>query len=128
MGTIASGERDKMLNALTGRSAYSANAAVYAKLHVGDPGVGGTANAATDTTRQAVTFGTDASGGAISNTAQVQWTNLATADPDVITWVSLWTASTGGTWLGNDDLPASVSVNDGDTLTIATGDIDLTVT
>ena len=130
MGTLAVGERNKMLDAITGRAAYTASAAVYAQLHVGDPGAAGTANKATDLTRQAVTFGSAASAGSIASTAQVQWTSLATADPDTITWVSFWTTATDGTgtFLGADDLPTSKVVNDGDTLTIASGDITLTVT
>ena len=128
MGAIAVGERNKMLDALTGRAAYADGGDVFVKLHVGDPGAAGTSNPATDTTRQQATFGSAASAGAISTTAQVQWTGLATADPDVITHVSFWTASTGGTFLGSDDLPASKTVNDGDTLTIPSGDIDLTIT
>ena len=128
MGTFAEAQRNAMLNAITGRTDYTKSAAFYVKLHVGDPGAAGTSNPATDTTRQAVTFGDAASTGAISNTAQVQWTNLATGDPDTITWVSFWTADSGGTFLGKDDLPASKAVNDGDTFTIAVGDIDLTVT
>lgn len=42
MGSIAEGERNKMLDALVGRGAYSANAAFYVKLHTGDPGAAGT--------------------------------------------------------------------------------------
>lgn len=51
MGSIAEGERNKMLDALVGRGAYSANAAFYVKLHTGDPGAAGTSNAATETTQ-----------------------------------------------------------------------------
>jgi hypothetical protein len=127
MGTIAEGERNKMLDALGGTADYTKSAAVYAKLHVGDPGSDGTANPATDTTRKLVSLAAASAGSKVSN-AQVQWTNLATADPDVITWVSFWTASSGGTFLGKDDLPASKTVNDGDTLTIASGDISLSIT
>jgi hypothetical protein len=43
-------------------------AALWIKLHTGDPGAAGTANAATNTTRKQATFGTPASGGAIANT------------------------------------------------------------
>lgn len=56
MGTIAEGERNKMLDAWAGRTAYTANAAVYVKLHIGDPGAAGTANAAANTTRQQAVF------------------------------------------------------------------------
>lgn len=126
MGLIAVGERNKMLDALAGRTTYTANAAVWVKLHTGDPGAAGTNNAAGETTRKQVTFGSAASAGAIPSTAQVQWTGMSTAE--TITWVSFWTASTGGTFLANDDLPAAKTVGVGDSLTIASGDISLTVT
>ena len=126
MGSIAVGERNKMLDALAGRSSYTASAAVYVKLHLGDPGAAGTSNAAAETTRQAVTFGSGAATGSIANTAQVQWTALAATE--TISWVSLWTASSGGTFLGSDDLAAAQNVNSGGTLTIATSALTLTLT
>lgn len=125
MGSIAEGERNKMLDALTGRTTYTANAAFYVKLHLGDPGAAGTSNPAAETTRQAVTFGSAAASGAISNTAQVQWTSLAATE--TISHVSFWTASTAGTFLGSDDLASAQNVNSGGTLTIAIGDLDLTL-
>ena len=126
MGTIAVGERNKMLDAYTGVATYTANAAVYVKLHIGDPGAAGTSNPATETTREQATFGSAASSGAISNTADIEWTSVAATE--TLTHVSLWTASTGGTFIGSDDLPASKNVNAGDTFRIPTGDLDLTLT
>lgn len=126
MGTFAEASRNQMLDAWAGRTTFTANAAVYAKLHLGDPGSAGTSNAATETTRQAVTFGSAAASGAISNTAQIQWTNVSTTE--TITHISFWTASSGGTFLGSDDLPSSKALTAGDTLTVAIGDLDLTIT
>lgn len=126
MGTIAEGERNKMLDALTGRGAYSANAAVYVKLHTGDPGVAGTTNAAANTTRQAATFGSAAATGTISNTAAIEWTNVS--NTEVYSHISLWTASSAGTFLGSDDLSATASVTAGDTFRIPIGDLDISIT
>lgn len=126
MGSIAVGERNKMLDALTGRGNYTASAAFYVQLHTGDPTAAGTSNVATETDRQAVTFGDAAASGAISNTAAVTWTNLAATE--TLTHVSFWTASTSGTVLGTDDLPTSKNVNAGDTFTIPIGDLDITIT
>lgn len=126
MGTFAEGERNKMLDAWAGRTTYTANAAVYAKLHLGDPGSAGTSNAAAETTRQQVTFGSAAASGAISNTAAVEWTNVSTTE--TVTWLSFWTASSGGTFLGRDDLSSSAALTAGDTLRVAIGDLDLTLT
>jgi hypothetical protein len=126
MGTIAEGERNKMLDALVGRAAYSANAAFYVKLHIGDPGAAGTTNAAANTTRQAVTFGSAAATGAISNTAAVEWTSVP--NTETYSHVSFWTASSAGTFLGSDDLSSTAAVTAGDTFRIPVGDLDLTIT
>jgi hypothetical protein len=125
MGAFADATKNQMLDALVGRTTYTANAAFYAKLHIGSPGAAGTSNAAGETTRQAVTFGSAAASGAISNTAAVTWTSVSTAE--TISHISFWTASSAGTFLGSDDLPASKTVAIGDTLTIAIGDVDLTI-
>jgi hypothetical protein len=125
MGTIAEGERNKMLDAYAGRTTYTANAAVWVKLHIGDPGAAGTTNPAAETTRQQATFGAAAATGAISNTAAVEWTNVSTTE--TYSHVSLWTASTAGTFLGSDDLSTTAAVTAGDTFRIPTGDLDVTV-
>lgn len=125
MGTIATASANQMIDAYVGRTTYTANAAYYIKLHTGDPGSAGTSNAATETTRQAATFGSAASGGAISNTAAIEWTNVSTTE--TYTHISAWTASTGGTFLGRDDLSSSAAVTAGDTFRIPIGDLDITV-
>jgi hypothetical protein len=126
MGSIAVGERNKMLDAYVGRGTYTANAAYYVKLHLGDPGAAGTSNPAAETTRQQATFGAAASSGAISNTAVIEWTNVSTTE--TYTHVSFWTASTAGTFLGSDDLSSSAAVTAGDTFRIPVGDLDITIT
>jgi hypothetical protein len=115
---------DTLLNLVFNGTAYGGQSTVYVKLHVGDPGEAGTANPASETTRAAATFGT-ASGGAISNDAPIQWTNLAASE--TITHISLWDASTGGNCLWAGPLTASKAVNAGDNLTIPTGDLDVTL-
>lgn len=126
MGTIAEGERNKMLDALVGRTTYTANAAVYVKLHIGDPGAAGTSNAAANTTRQQATFGSAAASGTISNTALIEWTSVSTTE--TYSHISLWTASSGGTFLGSDDLSSTAAVTAGDTFRIPVGDLDISVT
>lgn len=125
MGVFAVGEKNKMLDAWAARADYTQNADVYAKLHLGDPGAAGTSNPAAETTRALVTFGAGASSGAISNTADVEWINVSTSE--TVSWVSFWSAITGGTYLGKDDLPASKALNSGDTFRIPTGDLDVTL-
>mgnify|MGYP003580156269 CR=1 FL=1 len=125
MGSIAVGERNKMLDAWGANATYTANAGVFVKLHTGDPGAAGTSNAATETTREEATFGA-ASSGALTNDAAIEWTNVSTTE--TYTHISLWTASSGGTFIGSDDLSSSAAVTAGDTFRIPAGDLDITVT
>lgn len=124
MGNFHNDVADAMLDAFARNVSY-ANAAVWVKLHIGDPGAAGTANAAAETTRKQATFGTPASGGAISNTVAVEWTLVSTTE--TYSWVSLWTASTAGTFLGNDQLSSTAPVTSGDTFRIPVGDLDLVI-
>lgn len=121
---IATGECNKILDAWTGLTTYAANTAVYAKLHTGDPGANGTANAAAETTRKAMTFGSAAAAGSIASTAAVAWNALAAAETEA--WVSYWDASTAGTFLGRDDV-TDVIVTIGDDLSIASGGLVVTM-
>lgn len=125
MGAFSDAVKNKMLDAMAGRTTYTAEAGFFIKLHLGSPGTAGTTNAAAETTRQSVTFGNAAASGLISNTAQVQWLNVS--NTEAITHVSFWSASTAGTFLGADDLPSTKSVTAGDTLTIPIGDVDLDI-
>jgi len=121
---IASGIANSILGYLTGGGAPTAIAACYVKLHTGDPGSAGTGNAATETTRKAPTWGA-ASGGAITNSADVAWTNVAATE--TITHISYWTASSGGTFLADDALDTPAALSAGGDFTIAAGDLDITL-
>lgn len=125
MGTLAVGVRNSMLDALC-RGVVFDNDEVWVQLHLGDPGAAGTSNPAAETTRKQATFGAGAATGAISNTAAVEWTNVSTSE--TYTHVSLWSASTAGTFLGSDDLSSPAAVTAGDTFRIPTGDLDLNIT
>src|SRR6266498_2540655 len=104
MGTFSDFEKNAMLNSLA--------SPVYAKLHLGDPGVAGTLNPATETTRKSCGLAAAAAGVRVSNTAQ-SWTAYPAAE--TISWVSFWDAATAGNFLGKDDLPAAKAVGVGDT-------------
>jgi len=114
-----------------GLSTAAANAALDAlgstypwiKLHTGAPGANGTANAATETTRKQATWAS-ASGAALTTSAQLQWTNVAGTED--YTHYSAWTASTAGTF-GHSGTITANAVTAGDTFTIATGDLDITL-
>lgn len=125
MGTFSDLVANSFLDAVARNTSY-AEAAVWVKLHLGDPGAAGTASPAAETTRQQATFGSAATGRAISNTAAIEWTNVSTTE--TYTHVSLWDASTAGNFLGRDDLSSSAAVTAGDTFRIPVGDLDLTIT
>jgi hypothetical protein len=122
---LASGIANSILDALCRSQAWSEPAAFFVKLHTGDPGSAGTSNAATETDRVEATFSA-ASGGAITNSAEVAWTNVAASE--TYSHVSFWSASTSGTFLGSDALETSRAVTAGDNFTIAAGDLDLALT
>lgn len=96
----------------------------WLKLHTGAPGSAGTSNAATEATRKQVTY-SSASGGLVSNNAQVQWTNVAATE--TYSKCTFWTASSAGTF-GFSGTVTSNPVTAGDTFTIAVGDVDVSVT
>lgn len=114
-----------ILDALCRNVAWSQPAALYLKLHTGDPGAAGTANPATNTTRQQVTFGSAASGGAISNTVAVTWTNVAGSED--YTHVSAWDNVSAGNCHFTGTITAN-AVTAGDTFTLPIGDVDITFT
>lgn len=87
---------------------------LFWKLHTGDPGGAGTANASAVTTRVAVTYGA-ASGGTMSFASAGG--SFAMTGTETITHISVWTASSGGNFLWSFVLTTSRSVVSGDTLT-----------
>ena len=79
----------------------------WIQLHTGDPGANGTANVASNSTRQQISLA-PASGGIANSDAVVEWTNVPATE--VYTHASLWTASTAGTFRRSGTV-ASGSVN-----------------
>jgi hypothetical protein len=121
---LATATINAFLDALCRNISY-ANATFYVKLHTGDPGSAGANNAAGNTTRQQVTFSA-ASGGSITNSADVVWTSVSTSE--TYSHVSFWSASSGGTYLGNDDLASSQAVVAGNNFRIAAGSLTISGT
>lgn len=125
MGTFSDAVANGWLDALARGVVYD-NDEVWLKLHLGDPGSAGTSNPAVETTRKQATFGAGAASRAISNTAASEWLLVSTTE--TYTHISMWSASTGGTFLGRDDLSSSAPVTAGDTFRVPSGDLDLSVT
>ena len=103
---------NKILDHLRGGTAWTQPAGLYCALHKGDPGSAGTSNASAVTTRVAVSFAA-ASNGAIGMTGTAPSWNMTTME--TISHISIWTASSGGSFLfsiafssGKDVLPSDV--------------------
>jgi hypothetical protein len=101
-----------------------AKAARYVKLHTGDPGEAGTNNAATETTRKSVT-GAASAAGTFTSVNDLIWTNVA--GTETYSHISIWDDPTAGNCLWTGALTASKAVNAGDTFTIATGSLTVSL-
>ena len=121
---LSATQANGILDAIGNATNYTAPTAIWIKLHTGDPGSAGTSNAATETTRQQASFGS-ASSGVIATDADLVWEDVSTTE--TYSHISAWTASTAGTFIFSDDLAASKAVTAGDTFTIATGDLTVTI-
>jgi hypothetical protein len=121
---FAPGTANSILNSLARATNWTAPAACWIQLHVGDPGAAGTSNVAVETDRIQGTFGSVASAGAISNTADLVWTSVAGTED--YTHYSAWSASTSGTFLFSGTVTAN-AITAGDTFTVPTGDLDLSI-
>ena len=88
---------------------------------------GGTEVSTGGYTRQSVAFSAASSpGGTTSNSGEVSFT-ASGADYGTVTHMGIFDASSGGNLLWHGALTASKTVADGDTLTFAVGNIDLTM-
>jgi hypothetical protein len=122
----------------TGLSSYLANAfldalgnntsfavtTVYVKLHTGDPGVNGTSNAATETTRKSVSFSA-ASSGSLSSDADITWTNIAGSQD--ATFFSAWDNASAGNFLFSGSISGN-AYTAGDTYVIPSGSLTVSLT
>jgi len=103
--------------------AFTAPAAQWVKLHISDPGSAGANGAAAVTTRSQATFSA-AAGGALALTGTLpSWAMTTT---ETISHISVWDASTAGTFLYSGVLTASKAVVNGDTLQLTTLGVAIT--
>lgn len=117
---IATTPVNSMLTAVTGTDG------VFVQLHTGDPGSAGTSNVSSVTTREAVTWGS-VSGGSVAMSNTPAWTSWAGTSPETETYVSFWSASTSGTFGMSMQLTSSVTLNTGDSLTLTSASVTVTV-
>ena len=113
----------KLLDAVFNATAFSVTTP-YISLHTADPGETGASEVTGGSyARQSGSFGA-AAAGAVSNDAQISFASMPSG---TITHVGVWDASTSGNFLWGGALTASKTVNSGDTVQIASGDLDVTL-
>jgi len=91
----------------------------YVKLHTGDPGEEGTANAAGEATRKKVTLAAAASVAGVASrktSTAAEWAGVSTSE--TYKYVSLWDASSAGNCLWIIQLEAEKAVSAGDSFTL----------
>lgn len=98
----------------------------WVKLHTGAPGSAGTSNAAANTTRKQVTWGS-VSAGAMANTDIPSWSSGEVTTTETYTHFSVWSASSGGN-LGWTGTLTGGAVTAGTAFSIPVGDLDVSVT
>lgn len=112
-------------NGASAGTTYTALAGNYGQLHTADPGAAGTTSISVgSTTRVAVGLAAASAGArALTGTAPV-WTNGGTSE--TISHISLWSASTAGTFVLSGALTASKAWASTDTLTLSSLSISIT--
>lgn len=98
---------------------------LFAKLHTGDPGAAGAANAFGDTTRKAASFAAAGTDGVAETNADIDWTNVTAAG--TVSHLSFWDASSGGNFKGSDVLGTARTLAVGDNFTVLAGDGQISI-
>lgn len=117
-GLSAANLANKWLDMLGG-TAFTAPAGSFVKLHTADPGAAGATAASAEATRKALTWSAAAAGSKSITTTLPSWTAWAVG-AETITHISVWDASTVGTFLFSAALTASKPMTNGDTLNLNT--------
>lgn len=102
-----------------------ATASCFVKLHTADPGsAGATAAAAGSTTRVQATMASATGGSKSMSSMASTWTNGGTSE--TLTHISLWTASSAGTFNGSAALTSSQAWASANTFTLTSLSIAIT--
>ncbi|TDZ91182.1 phage tail fiber protein [Mycobacteroides salmoniphilum] len=118
---ISSYLANKLLDHICRNVAYTPPATVYAKMHTGDPGANGTANASSVATRYACAFNAAASG----SIAQSNTPEHTLGGTETIAGVSFWDHPTAGNFLWSSQATATKSGASGDIIRINTDTLTL---
>ena len=124
-GNLTNYLENKLLDHFLGTTAYTMPSPVYVALFTVAPtdAGGGTEVTGGSYARKTVTF-TAASGGATSNTSNIDFTGMPAATTVAI---AVFDALTSGNMLVHGTLTTNKTTDAGDTLRIATGDLDISI-
>lgn len=124
-GNLSNYLENKLLDHFLGTTSYTMPASVYVALYTVAPSDagGGTEVTGGSYARQTATFSA-ASSGATSNDANIDFTNMPTS---TVVAIGVHDALTSGNLLVWGTLTANKSLDAGDTLRIATGDLDISI-
>lgn len=124
-GNLSNYLEDKLIDHFLGTTSFTAPAAVYVALYTVAPSDsgGGTQVTGGSYARQLATF-TASSGGATSNDSNIDFANMPAA---TVVAVGIFDALTSGNLLLWGTLTTNKTTDAGDTLRIATGDLDISI-
>lgn len=102
-----------------------ATAGAFIKLHTADPGASGaTAAAAGDTTRKQATMAAASAGSKAMTSMAGSWSNGGTSE--TLSHISIWSASSAGTFKGSCALSASQAWASGNTFSLNSFSVAIT--
>jgi hypothetical protein len=99
---------DPWLGVLFGTT-FSSVASTFVQLHTGSPGPVGTNSISSVTTREAVTW-TAPAGGTLSASNTPTWSSWAGTNGEIVTDISIWSASTSGTFYFSTPLAGTATI------------------
>ncbi len=126
MAAISNYLENELLDHVLKNAAYTSPTTVYLALYTSNPtdADSGTECSGGSYARQSITFGSVASGGTISNTADITYTSMPAT---TVTHVGIHDHVSAGNLLFHGALSSSKSVDAGDTFKISTGDLDISL-
>ena len=124
-GNLSNYLEDKLVDHFLGTTTYTKPSTVYVALYTVAPSDagGGTEVTGGSYARQSAAFAAS-SGGATSNSANIDFTNMPAA---VVVAIGVHDAVTSGNLLLWGTLTSNKTTDAGDTLRIATGDLDISI-
>jgi hypothetical protein len=114
------------LNTMRGNSngtTFTAPSTLFVQCHTGDPGSAGTSNVSTGIATRTALAQNAASNGSQAITSTI---SFSATGSDTITHISVWSASSNGTFYYSAALSASKTVSNGDTLNLTALTFSLT--